>query len=173
MTQDWFDSPNTSQKPQMGGLLRYVWASICSGTGAGMLGAIGLVLYNLLLENFGNVNPNRSVEDSPALVPFILVVFGGGGLGLLYGAPAALIFGGLGIRVSRKLTRRMRIVFGLIFGAISGAVPYLLLSLIAGGDFSLGYEELQYVSFFSLMGLIGAAIFIFIMRKHVLEEQTQ
>lgn len=163
MTQDWFDSPNiNSQKPQMGGLLRYVWASICAGTGAGLLVGLLIIVFDAIGRMFGKPMTTPALDFSQEFSAIIMVLFAYGACGLVIGSPIVLLLAPFSEYLNKSLNGNLQIFARLVIGALGGVFAAYALWLIMIYSIKSDFGLIKIVPF-QMLGngaLIGAFMLV-------------
>lgn len=165
MTQDWFESPNnTAPKPQMGGLLRYIWASICSGTGAGLMVGIAIVIFDAIGRMFGKPMTTPPLDFGLELSAIAMVFFASGAFGLVIGSPIAFVFGGAVLKFTQGISKSRRAIIRYIIGFVIAVLMMHAINFTIDAKPPLFLEPMQYV-----MALLGGASAVWIF-KHFSSE---
>ena len=158
VTNDWFDSPNTtSQKPQKGGLLRYIWASICSGTGSGLFVGLAIVIFDALARMFGKPMSTPALDFGLEASAIAMVFFACGAFGFVVGSPIAFVFGGAMLKITQGIAQNRRAIVRYIIGFVIAVLMMHAINFTIDAKPPLFLEPMQY-----FMALLGGASAVWI-----------
>jgi|GEM_PF-3599617 uncharacterized protein YacL len=169
---DWFKvSKAKLDRPTLQGVLQYLWAAICAGTGSGIALAAIILIYDQLKHLLLNSSlHNPSIDFLLNAGSILLALFGGGAIGLVFGTPIAFLFGPAILRITEKMKPKLRLPSRLLSGAIGGLLIGLFIGLWGSSSvFALPYE--LYV-LAGIAGIIGALIFQHLAPRQQMKEQT-
>lgn len=167
--QDWFQaSKSAPTRFQLNSIFRYLWAAICSGTGAGLIMGVTIVVFDAIGRLFGKTLTSPALDFKLELSAVALVIFTGGAFGLIFASPLAFFFGEPIIRASDKLkvTQQNFVRYG---SGISAAIAlFYLIGLLNNAHPPLFLEPLQY-----LIAIIAGASAVFIFLSQIRLPQSK
>lgn len=158
---DWFDKPSVA-KSGTGSILRYIWASICSGTGAGLFVGLSIVLFDAIGRMFGKPMTTPSMDFGLELSAILMVFFAYGAFGLVIGAPIVLLLAPFSEYLNKSLSGNLQILARLVIGALGGIFGAYGLWLIMIYSIKSDYGLIKTVPF-QMLGkgaLIGAFMLV-------------
>lgn len=152
MTENWYEPPvEKKTKPNW---VKIIFVSIATGVLTGLIIAIMYILADYIFPRPRVFEFNLQNEISAAL----LVIMFGATLGLIIGAPAALLFGPITLKATHKLPENIKLIVRTLLGAIGGYLAFLILGITQNTPnlFILNIDK-----FFMpcAAGIIGALLF--------------
>ncbi len=124
MTENWYEPP--IEKKPTPKWIKMVLISIATGVLTGLIIAIMYILADYIFPKPRVFEFSLQHEISAAL----LVIMFGATLGLIVGAPAALLFGPVTLKATKKLPDNIKFIVRTLLGAIGGYLAFLILGII-------------------------------------------
>ncbi len=124
MTENWYEPP--SDKRHFPKWINLVFVCVATGVLTGLIIAIMYVLADYIFPRPRLFEFNLQNEISAAL----LVIMFGATLGLIIGAPSALLFGPITLKATQNLPDNIKFITRNFIGAIGGYLAFLAIGII-------------------------------------------
>lgn len=169
---EWFDKPRAeSLYPKTDGLSRYVWASICAGTGGGLVIGLMVIIIDAYGRAFGKPMTMPQLDFGLELSAIAMVFFASGAFGLMVGAPIAFVFGSVLMKLTQGLSKIWREIVRYGLGFLIAVLTIYLINLITDAKPPIFLEPMQY--FMALLGGTTAVwIFLFTIQNSPQEKTS-
>lgn len=124
MTENWYEPP--SEKKQTPKWVKLVFVCVVTGVLTGLIISVMYILADYIFPKPRLFEFNLQNEISAAL----LVIMFGATLGLIVGAPSALLIGPITLKVTQNLPDNIKFIIRTFIGAIGGYLAFLTLGII-------------------------------------------
>lgn len=152
MTENWYEPP--IEKKPIPKWIKFIWVSALTGVITGLIIALIYILSDYIFPKPKAFEFNLQNEISAIL----LVLIFGATMGLIIGAPAALVFGPPTMKATKKLSKNLQLIIRIIVGAFGSYLAFLIVGIIQASP-NLFVFNIDKFFMPCAAGVIGALLF--------------